>query len=214
MRLTKQMVQRVLAEDDPWYIGNQVLYDLCRRHPQHTVNAEIIAKIWLIGRAYSASIERGRGNAAGSDLSNDRFYTEAVPDALRKSRLDEKLKALARLKDADESSIALGLGAHAHLVGLFHNLTSKSKRSLASKYLHFHLPNHFFIYDSRAASSIRSLGIPPRVISVPQEADRRYAQFVGAAIGVREHVLSRFGERLSPRQLDRVLLATFGARDV
>ena len=105
------------------------------------------------------------------------------------------------------------LGAHAYLVRLFHDLTKKSKRSLASKYLHFHLPNLFFIYDSRAASSIRALGIPRPVINVPRGADPEYAQFVSAAIGVREHVLSRFGERLSPRQLDRLLLATIESRD-
>ena len=83
MRLTKKMVQRALAKDEPWCIGNQVLYDLCRRYPYHTVNAEILAKIWLIGRAYSASIERGRGKAPGAEWPNDRFYTKAVTGALR-----------------------------------------------------------------------------------------------------------------------------------
>lgn len=73
MRLTARLVERALSQDDSWCIGNQVLYDLCRRYPRHAVDAEIVAKVWLIGRAYSASIERGRGKAAGSELSNDRF---------------------------------------------------------------------------------------------------------------------------------------------
>ena len=64
MRLTAPFLQQTLSEDDPWSIGNQVLYDLCQRYPRHTVDSEIIAKIWLIGRAYSASIERGRGKAS------------------------------------------------------------------------------------------------------------------------------------------------------
>ncbi len=102
MRLTKKMVQRALAKDEPWCIGNQVLYDLCRRYPYHTVNAEILAKIWLIGRAYSASIERGRGKAPGAEWPNDRFYTKAVTGALRKSRLDQKLRVLARAKDTSD----------------------------------------------------------------------------------------------------------------
>ena len=208
MRLTAKLMQRTLSKDDPWSIGNQVLYDLCRRYPYHAVDAEIVAKIWLIGRAYAASIERGRGEAADSGLSNDRFYTEAVPKALRKSGLDEKLKALAKLRETNASNTGPVLDAHAHLVHLFHDLTSKNKRSLAAKYLHFHRPDLFFIYDSRAVSGIRALGIPRRAIDVPPGADREYARFVGAAIGVREHVRAQFRKRLSPRELDRLLLAT------
>ena len=214
MRLTAQLLQRTLSEDDPWSIGNQVLYDLCRRYPYHAVDAEIVAKIWLIGRAYAASIERGRGKAADSGLSNDRFYTEAVPKALRTSRLDEKLEALAKLREISESNSGPVLDAHAHLVHLFHGLTNKSKRSLASKYLHFHRPDLFFIYDSRAVSGIRTLGIPGRAIDVPPSADREYARFAGAAIGVCEYVRSRFRKRLSPRELDRLLLATVASSGV
>lgn len=205
--LTAQFVRRTLSEDDPWSIGNKVLYDLCRRYPRHAVDAEIVAKIWLIGRAYAASIERGRGKAVDSGLSNDRFYTEAVPKALRTSRLDEKLEALVMQRTTAESNVGPILDAHAHLVHLFHGLTNKSKRSLASKYLHFHRPDLFFIYDSRAVQGVRALGIPARALDVPPSADREYARFVGAAIGIREHVRSELGRRLSPRELDRLLLA-------
>ena len=214
MRLTTQLVQYALSDEDPWFIGNQVLYDLCRRYPGHKVDAEIVAKIWLIGRAYSASIERGRGKAAGSEVSNEQFYTATVPNALRKVGLDEKLEALARLPDGDESSTGLLLRAHGDLVRAFHRLTTKRKRSLASKYLHFHLPHIFFIFDSRAASVIRELRIPRHVVIVPRGVDPAYAGFVAAVIGVREHVLSRFGQRLNPRQLDRLLLAAHASRDV
>lgn len=48
-----------------WDLGNRVLYDLCQSHPEHTRDDEIVAKIWLIGRSYAASIER-RKNAMGS----------------------------------------------------------------------------------------------------------------------------------------------------
>lgn len=212
MRISKKSVRFAISGDDPWIIGNQALYDLCRKYPEHKVTAEIVAKVWLIGRAYSASIERGRGNAESSELSNDRFYSEAVPEALRTCGLDEKLKAIANLDEDDEAGVALILKAHACLVQTFHDLTNKAKRSLASKYLHFHLPNFFFIYDSRALSSIRALGIRRHAIKAPRGADREYSQFVGLAIGLRHHVLSEFGEKLSPRQLDRLLLATFASR--
>ena len=31
----------------PWVLGDGVLYDLCRRHPKHDSDDEIIAKVWL-----------------------------------------------------------------------------------------------------------------------------------------------------------------------
>ena len=173
------------------------------------VDSEIIAKIWLIGRAYSASIERGRGKAADSGLSNDRFYTEAVPKALRASRLDEKLEALAKLKETKESNVGPVLDAHAHLVHVVPRPDEQEQTvARVRSTSHFHRPDLFFIYDSRAVQGIRALGIPARALEVPPSADREYARFVGAAIGVREYVRSELRRRLSPRELDRLLLAT------
>jgi len=212
MQLTAKMVEHVLSEDaDPWRIGNHVLYDLCSRYPTHKDAAEIVAKIWLIGRAYAASVERGRGKVAGTKLSNGQFYTETVSDALRKSQLDHKLDALASFDELNEANAGSILDAHAYLVRVFKELTPLkkplNKRSLASKYLHFHRPKLFFIYDSRAASSIQRLQIPCHVIQAPQEVDESYARFVSAALDLREQVFSEFGQRLNPRQIDRLLLA-------
>jgi hypothetical protein len=213
MEITAQLVRSALRDDDdPWHIGNQVLYDLCRDYPRHNNVAEIVAKIWLIGRAYSASVER-RPNA-DADVSNDRFYTEAVPNVLRQPQygLDDNLTRLARLKDVDGSNLALVLDTHGRLVKCFKKLTTLSKRSLASKYLHFHLPHLFFIYDSRAAVTIKRIDVP-RTSKWPssETADPEYARFVGAALDVRKHVSSKFRRRLTPRQLDRLLLATFAS---
>ena len=207
MQLDRKSVQRA-CKDDVWAIGNQALYDLCERHPRHVVDAEIVAKVWLIGRAYAASVERGRGNADDAALSNDRFYAEAIPRALRASDLDRRLRELAGFERIDESNVGSILDAHSHLVNVFYRLTGKKKRSLASKYLHFHRPSLFFIYDSRATSAVRALGLPRQVIEVPDVADRTYAQFVSAALGVRQFVSTKFGQALNPRQLDRLLLGT------
>lgn len=43
-----------------WDIGNRILYDMCGAHPEHSQDGEIVAKVWLIGRSYAASIERCR----------------------------------------------------------------------------------------------------------------------------------------------------------
>jgi hypothetical protein len=193
-------------KDDPWAIGNEVLYDLCRRYPYHERDDEIIAKVWLIGRAYSASIERGRGDAAGVGLSNDQFYCSALPMALRKSNLDLMLADLKDVREITDANAARVLKVHAHLVKVFFSLTRKDKRSLASKYLHFHRPDLFFIYDSRAAAGIRKLDLGPNTLHAPK-ADGPYLQFVAAALRLRREVEKKFGKLLTPRQLDRLLLA-------
>ncbi|MDO8795211.1 MAG: hypothetical protein Q7J25_11385 [Vicinamibacterales bacterium] len=208
MGLTAESVKQAQDGADPWRVGNQVLYDLCQRCPDHDDDAKIIAKVWLIGRAYSASIERGKGDAVGADVPNDVFYIKHVAPALRASALDRKVAALKQFKVLDRSSVTQVLDTHGYLVTLFETLTHKSKRSLASKYLHFHCPDLFFIYDSRAALSIRRLAVAPLNVDAPN-ADEQYAKFFGAALGLTRHVSKKFKTRLTPRQLDRLLLATF-----
>jgi len=211
IQLTAKFLECALSDDDPWKLGNKVLYDLCERYPHHTDTTEIVAKVWLIGRAYAAAIERGRGKSSGIESSNDRFYTDNVAAALCEPSFDKVLEKLARFKDLDERSIGLVLNAHRHLVDVFRKLTGKNKRSLASKYLHFHCRDLFFIYDSRAVLGIRKLRIPARKIDVPPGADPDYERFVSQALGVRDHILSNFGKNLRPREIDRVLLATAAA---
>jgi hypothetical protein len=57
-----------------WDLGNRVLYELCSKHLGHGEADEIVAKIWLIGRSYAASIERRRN----ATQAGDRFYEETV----------------------------------------------------------------------------------------------------------------------------------------
>ena len=204
--MSRRLVDRAVSGADPWRLGNQVLYDLCRTYRRHDEDAEIIAKVWLIGRAYSASIERGRGQASSAQLSNDRFYSDEVPKALRSCGLDTKLSALRKRKEPDEFSSAAALDAQTCLLATFRRLTNKEKRSLASKYLHFHCPQSVFIYDSRALASIRACRVEPVRLEF-ESADREYARFVGAALALRNRVLEQFDTALTPRQLDRLLLA-------
>lgn len=81
-------VEKALA-DSAWDMGNQVLYDLCRRHPGHSEPGEILAKIWLIGRSYAAAIERGRSNANKKRCHNKKrcqiYFVNAGP-ALARAR--------------------------------------------------------------------------------------------------------------------------------
>ena len=47
--------------DDYSGYGNKILYDMCATKPRHDDIDIIVGKIWLIGRSYSAAIERKAG---------------------------------------------------------------------------------------------------------------------------------------------------------
>lgn len=134
-------------------LGNDVLYQLCKDYPEHKTPEEIIAKIWLIGRAYAAAIERRKNK----DEKNDAFYEKTVVPAIQKSSLDEYLNKVSIFNEITLENIPKILETHNYLTNLFTRISGIEKRSLASKYLHFHFPKLFFLYDSRVVASSRML---------------------------------------------------------
>ena len=123
--------QTNLAGSTRWGLANQTLYDLCKEYPNHTDADQIGAKLWLIGRSYAAAIER-RKNAKG--YVGDFYYDTVAPAMISAGQdLDSKIALLNSLKSIDDL-----LDTHAYLMGIFNSLTGMDKRSLASKYLHFH----------------------------------------------------------------------------
>jgi len=206
MKLSAKMIRECQSEDDNWSLGNSVLYELCRAHPLHATTREVVAKVWLIGRAYSAAVERGRGDAAGPGLSNDSFYTEALAPALIASSLDERLRGIASNGQINSAAVEAVLQVHGYLVAELSKLTGMHKRSFASKYLHFHCPSLFFIYDSRAVEAIRALGMRRSRVGPQHGVDAEYASFVSTLLVLTERVEDQFGTLLTPRQLDRLLL--------
>lgn len=150
---TNSVYENFRTQDyDYWSFGNQILYDMCLKNPSHTNENVIIGKIWLIGRSYAAAIERIKEKSVPSDD----FYSDVVaPHFLQFGvELDDKLKYLKSNTEVSLDNLQEILYVHKFLVNQITEITKLEKHSLASKYLHFHLPNHFFIYDSRAAGSI------------------------------------------------------------
>jgi len=206
MPLDRELILRATNDDaDPWLIGNAALYQLCRDHPRHSDERAVIAKLWLIGRAYAAAIERRKPDR--SAIVGDRFYTEVIGPAIARSKLDRFLAKLpARGDPASSATVALQL--HGFLVTEFRKLTGLEKRSLASKYLHFHRPDIFFIYDDRAVKAVRRLRTiaPFRPPAVQSGTDREYSNFFHGVLSIRDHIHSHWKTLLSPRQIDRVFL--------
>jgi hypothetical protein len=141
---------RKAIQQSPWDAGNKVLYDFCASNPRHEEVPVVLAKVWLIGRAYAAAIERRRNKID----QNDDFYVNEVAPIIIESSIDTWISAAAHFKEPDSSSQHAVLTAHANLTALFKQITNLEKRSLASKYLHFHLPKVVYIFDSRAVKGM------------------------------------------------------------
>jgi hypothetical protein len=184
-----------------WDLGNRILYDMCRVHPGHSKDDEIVAKVCIIGRTYAASIERRRN----TKNTGDNFYEAVVAPAMRKHPIDSWLTSI---KKTDTPGSVKTIVIHKRLMDLFRSITDLDKRSLASKYLHFHKPYAFFIYDSRTRQSITK--VVPRLNEIPElEADAfdiEYRDFVRRCVWLRDNVLKTLGTELTPREIDKLLL--------
>ena len=190
---------------NPWELGNQVLYDLCSKFPSHKNDSEIIAKIWLIGRSYAASVER-RKNKSNKDEDNEMFYENIVAPTMRKSKLDRYLSRINTEKRITKSNIGDILETHKYLVDLFESITKLNKRSLASKYLHFHYPHLFYIFDSRAVASLRKVIKAKTIKEDSLICDSQYASFFRKAFTLNNYIEDNHKVHLSPRELDKILL--------
>lgn len=206
-RLSIMMASYISASDTRWDLANKILYDLCKDHPGHTDPDEIVAKIWLIGRSYAAAIER-RKNANASD--GDFYYNKVAPALISiGDELDSRLQRLNTYSFVDDTTLDLVLETHGLLVETFSTLTEMNKRSLVSKYLHFHCPNMFFIYDNRANTSIRKLvskGKDRLYKYIAFGRDMEYTDFCVRMLGLQEYIYHECGRKMSPRELDNLLL--------
>ena len=191
---------------DDMCLGNKVLYDMCRKYPLHKVEDHLFSKIWLIGRSYAASIERRHTSKEQEGID----FSEIV---IRKmmiigSELDERIKSMKKLHKITKENLALIVGTHKFLTDIFLDITGQNKRSLASKYLHFHVPNMFYIYDSRANTAIQKYVKTPNEIksSLMQKGDIGYVDFVSKLFVLQEHIKEKYGIEMTPRQLDSFLI--------
>ena len=203
IEITKDDINYALGPS-PWDLGNEVLYSLCQQHPKHDMGNAIIAKVWLIGRSYAAAIER-RKNA---EETSDDFYEITVVEKIKKSNLDDWLANLPNQVLDPWHGLGSVITVHKRLMDIFSDLTGLGKRNLASKYLHFHRPDLFFIYDSRAKEAITKITPRPNEIKdiTAEESDSEYHIFCRRSQCLRDSISERFGETLTPRQIDKILL--------
>ena len=189
-----------------WEYGNGVLYRMCEEKPEHTQIDVIVGKIWLIGRSYAAAIER-RKNAV--DAGDDFYYEVVGPKLLEIGpELDDRIAKLQKSKGLIAGDVEEILKTHKYLMDTFYELTGLEKRSLASKYLHFHCPEKFFIYDSRARAGIGKLVKRPDKgrLSGITSYDTEYGDFVCRMLELQAYLYEQLGINELPRKLDSFLL--------
>jgi hypothetical protein len=138
--------------DRDWGGVDEVLYELCRRHPEHTERRSVTAKITLVGRAYSAGLERRvtppKGKQAISVIAD---YFEA-----HRADVDEMLAPIRPVAEPlSIQGLVTIIQAHGRFTRFLVSMTTdhKAPRSFASKYLHFHNPA-VPIYDSYALAGL------------------------------------------------------------
>ena len=205
LQFEKKEIENCLKSD--WDLGNDVLYKLCSKNFTHTNKSEVLAKTWLIGRAYAAAIERRTKNL---EIENDHFYSEVIFKKINESKLDSLLLDLSNFHSINEDSIDKITSTHHYLCSSLKEITGLYKRSFCSKYLHFHLPQLYFIYDSRAKKSLsalsKSMKTKNKISICTGEYDTEYKEFVTNCLALRKQVHNEYGIELTTRQLDNFLL--------
>jgi len=185
-----------------WHFGNDVLYEMCRKNFDHQDVTVITGKLMLIGRTYSATLDRQTTKVKGQTreiVRGRRLYAE-VSEKIRDSDLDQRLKALQGYLHFEPSIKQELLSIHIDLVSIFRDVTGQEKTSLASKYLHFHLQDLFFIMDSLAKSALAQI-----TIQKPRGGYGKYPAFFNAMSILQAQIHECCGEIMTPRELDDLL---------
>jgi hypothetical protein len=175
------------------------LYRLCADNPGHTEDDIIIAKTNIVGRVYAAQLERRKEKG---NVSVDAFYM-TIARRLKASKIDAWLDELKAKPDERKLAIL----THKRLTDLTLRITGMENRSFASKYLHFHIPDRFFIYDTRAKESANKLIKLDRRRNAPAKTvDKEYTEFFLRCEQIRETISGLLRRNVSPRDVDKVLL--------
>ena len=143
------------AFDRDWGGVDDVLYQLCADSPGHADRRTVAAKLALVGRAYSAGLERCVTPPPGEQAIM--VLTDFV--TAHGAEVDAAIQPVRSLAEPLESAdVETLVRAHGALLGVLSGVTTKGKppRSFAAKYLHFHNPVAP-IYDEYARIALSRL---------------------------------------------------------
>ena len=190
--ITREFLADALAQSilDP---RTRALYELCFMHRHHFHDEIVADKLRMIVRL-----------CAEHGLNVTGFSPEFTAHRLGQSAVDHWFAGLATAEHLD---LALVFELHKRVMDLFADLPAEQARALASKYLHFHFPELFFLYDRRVAAAAFQLGEGECGYLSRAEHDPDYGRFFACCRKLTERFVGLAGRRLNPRELDRVLRA-------
>lgn len=185
--------------------ANRMLYQLVRENPSNTDPAQIASKALIIGRSLAASAERRR--VKGDSVSSGSFY-HVLAESISKSMVEELLQLLPEKGAITRSSITDVVKVHARLCEAVTGLTDRDCSSFASKYLHFHRPNHFPMMDSRARIALKWLADEEEWVFAftASRSAKNYRHYVSIYLDAKELFELELQKSLSLRQMDNILL--------
>jgi hypothetical protein len=163
-----------------WKASDKVLYDLCKRFPDHQNRAGANAKLWVIGRAYATGIERQIKSDGGQSSSMEQLAGRIWKNRFSVDRILKKLKSIR--EPLDENKLKVIVQAHAQLLQIVKKIVRRSEtpRSFVSKYLHFHC-SAVPIFDTVADTALRKI-LPLKkrykIFPLRQNADKNYSNFL------------------------------------
>ncbi|MDR3394263.1 MAG: hypothetical protein P4L70_04615 [Parasulfuritortus sp.] len=192
MKPNREFIQDALASVivDP---RTRALYELCFMHRHHFQDDIVADKLRMMVRV---CVEQGL-------LVND-FSAELVAHRLGRSGIDRWFASLATAEHLD---LALVFELHKRVMDVFSDLPEMQARSLAAKYLHYHFPELFYIYDAGLETAAFDLGEGECGYLARAEHDPIYGAFFSCCRKLADKLAPLAGHRLSPRELDLILRA-------
>lgn len=190
--ISREFIADTLAQSilDP---RTRALYELCFMHRHHFQDEIVADKLRMIVRM-----------CAEHGLAVNAFSPEYAAHRLGRSGVDRWFAGIATAEQLDP---ALVFEMHKRVMAVFADLPAEQARAIASKYLHFHFPELFFLYDSRVAAAAYALGQGECGYLARSEHDPEYGRFFACCRKLSERLVGPAGRRLNPRELDRVLRA-------
>lgn len=159
-------------------------------------------------RSYAAAIER-RKNAIEINSGDDFYFNVVAPKMLEiGEELDNRIDDLKKSDSITKDNLKEIVDTHLFLTNVFLEITGQDKRSLASKYLHFHVPNLFYVYGSRAIRGARSYVNPDKQLKalLTPFGDTEYIELVIRLFTFQEYVKDQYGITMTYREIDTFLL--------
>jgi hypothetical protein len=163
-----------------WETSDQVLYDLCKRFPDHKNRAGVCAKLFVIGRAYATGIERQIDSKRTQGRSMEQLNNCIWKNRVAVDKILKKLKFVS--EPLDENKLEIIVQAHGQLLQIVKKIVrpSETPRSFVSKYLHFHCPAVPIIDQFADAALRRKWPLEKRykIFPLPKGADTNYGSFL------------------------------------